>query len=56
MTTPANAAGDANVTDIGFAPVKKSINVRASIEDAFAAFTEDMDSWWRVRTTSANRQ
>lgn len=27
-------------------PVRKSITVRASIDDAFRIFTEDMDSWW----------
>jgi uncharacterized protein YndB with AHSA1/START domain len=27
-------------------PVRKSITVRARIDDAFRIFTEDMDSWW----------
>ena len=27
-------------------PVRKSITVKASVEDAFDVFTDDMDSWW----------
>lgn len=27
-------------------PVRKSITVKATPEDAFAVFTDDMDSWW----------
>jgi len=32
-----------NVTE---APVKKSIAVKASVEDAFKVFTEGFDTWW----------
>jgi uncharacterized protein YndB with AHSA1/START domain/uncharacterized damage-inducible protein DinB len=32
-----------NVTEV---PVKKSIAVRASVEDAFKVFTEGFDTWW----------
>ena len=27
-------------------PVRKTLAVRTSVEDAFAVFTEDVDSWW----------
>lgn len=27
-------------------PVRKTLAVHASVEDAFAVFTEDVDSWW----------
>lgn len=32
-----------STTDV---PVRKSITVKASAEDAFRIFTEDFDSWW----------
>jgi uncharacterized protein YndB with AHSA1/START domain len=32
-----------SLTDV---PVRKSILVNASADDAFAIFTEDVDSWW----------
>ena len=32
-----------STTDV---PVRKSITVNASAEDAFRIFTEDFDSWW----------
>jgi uncharacterized protein YndB with AHSA1/START domain len=28
------------------APVRKSVTVKASVEDAFEVFTEELDSWW----------
>jgi Activator of Hsp90 ATPase homolog 1-like protein len=40
----ASSAGSADVGDIE--PVRKSIRVRASAEQAFRVFTEEMDSWW----------
>lgn len=36
----------ADVTDIGLAPVRKSIVVRASAPEAFRIFTDDIDGWW----------
>ena len=36
----------ADVTDIGLAPVRKSIVVRATAADAFQIFTDDIDGWW----------
>jgi hypothetical protein len=35
-----------DVTDIGIAPVRKSIVVRAAAADAFRIFTDDIDGWW----------
>lgn len=36
----------ADVTDIGIAPVRQSIVVRATAADAFRIFTDDIDGWW----------
>ena len=43
MTAPVAGPG----SDQGaLAPVRKSVTVRASVEEAFRVFTDDMDSWW----------
>lgn len=33
-------------SDSPYAPVRKSVTVRASVQQAFEIFTEDFDSWW----------
>lgn len=40
----ASVAGSADLSHIE--PVRKSIRVRASAQQAFRVFTEEMDSWW----------
>ena len=36
----------ASVAETTNAPVRKTINVKASVERAFSVFTEGYDSWW----------
>jgi uncharacterized protein YndB with AHSA1/START domain len=36
----------ASVADSTNAPVRKSVSVKASVERAFAVFTDGFDSWW----------
>jgi hypothetical protein len=36
----------ADVADIALAPVRKTVTVRANIDDAFRVFAAEMDSWW----------
>ena len=42
----ASAPSSPDIIDLTLAPVRKSIEVRASVEDAFEVFANDMDSWW----------
>jgi uncharacterized protein YndB with AHSA1/START domain len=40
------AAATASTDSAAFAPVRKSVTVRATVDDAFRVFTDDIDSWW----------
>ena len=37
-------------------PVELAINVRSSVDDAFRLFTEDISSWWPMRTHSLGEE
>jgi len=36
----------ADILDMSLAPVRRHIDVHASVDDAFHVFATDMDSWW----------
>ena len=44
------------MTEERIAPVRKTVTVRCSVEDAFRIFTEQFAAWWPLETYSASEQ